>query len=198
MRVETITRKLFTFDELTERAKEKARDWYRSGLEFYDELVIDDVKEALEKIGFDSVEIGFSGFCSQGDGAHFTGNYLYKKGALAVVKKEYPQWGELHSLAKELQALERKHFYSIRFSIEHSGRYSHENCTIFDFEDIRNNHRYTNPDFLEQPFKDCCRSFMRDIYSLLENDYNYQNSDSAVDEIILSNGYEFSESGDII
>lgn len=35
MRTETITRKLYTFDELSETAKEKARDWYRDGSEYF-------------------------------------------------------------------------------------------------------------------------------------------------------------------
>ena len=34
MRTETITRKIYQYDELTDKAKERARDWYRDGLDY--------------------------------------------------------------------------------------------------------------------------------------------------------------------
>jgi hypothetical protein len=107
-------------------------DWFESS--------IDHFVEALEFIGFNDVRVRFSGFWSQGDGAHFTGSYSYKKGALAAVKKEYPNYTALHNLAQELQSLQSRHFYSIEFTIKHKGRYSHELSTIFDFEDTRHNY----------------------------------------------------------
>lgn len=47
MRTETKTREVYTFDELTDRAKETARDWWRdremrSGDNFFAEAVIED------------------------------------------------------------------------------------------------------------------------------------------------------------
>lgn len=66
-----------TFDQLEDRAKEKARSWYREGA-FDDEwweFIFDDWKEWLAKAGFgDDPEINFTGFWSQGDGASFTCN----------------------------------------------------------------------------------------------------------------------------
>ncbi len=136
--------------------------------DFWFESSIDSFVEALEFIGFSGVKVGFSGFWSQGDGAHFTGSYSYKKGALAAVKKEYPNYTALHSLAESLQKLQAKHFYSIEFTIKHNGRYSHELSTIFDFEDTRHNYGWVSETFDENPWKDACRGFMQDIYSSLE------------------------------
>lgn len=171
-----------TFYSFTELSEDQKRAYIEANSEKFSphddwfESTIENTEEALKLIGFYNVGIAFSGFSSQGDGAQFTGKYRYKKGALAKVKKEYPEWDDLHRLVKELQELERKYFYSIRFTISHSGHYSHENCTSFDFEDIRNNHGDTNPDFEEQPFKNCCRSFMQDIYQWLKKEYEYLSS----------------------
>jgi hypothetical protein len=68
-----------TYDQLEDRAKEKARDWFRQGCcedSLWSEFTLDDWKETLTEMGFgydkDSVDISFSGFWSQGDGASFT------------------------------------------------------------------------------------------------------------------------------
>jgi hypothetical protein len=66
------------YDDLSDRAKEKAREWYTSNGIDYDwwEDVCDTWKSRLNEMGFGSgpeyVNIGFSGFSSQGDGASFT------------------------------------------------------------------------------------------------------------------------------
>lgn len=91
MREETV--KVYQFDELSERAKEKAREWYRNASAddtFWHENVIDDAADALKKCGFDTYQrraklmdgttklkpaIYFSGFWSQGDGACFEGTW---------------------------------------------------------------------------------------------------------------------------
>jgi len=65
----------FTFAQLDNRAKEAARTWYREGNfdnNIWSETTLEEWKEALEQMGFSDVEIDFSGFWSQGDGASFT------------------------------------------------------------------------------------------------------------------------------
>ena len=66
----------FQFDQLADDAKETARDWYREGgfdYEWWDSIE-DEWKVEIEEMGFQNVDIAFSGFSSQGDGASFTGN----------------------------------------------------------------------------------------------------------------------------
>lgn len=70
---------VFTYDQLPDdQAKEKAVEWYGSDTsdDFWSEYTLDDWKEFLTDMGFgydtDHVEIGYSGFWSQGDGASFT------------------------------------------------------------------------------------------------------------------------------
>lgn len=75
----TITKTVYTFAELIEKfgengkPTEKAREWLQQGATDHNwwDGVYDNWTEALRSIGFDDVEISFSGFWSQGDGASF-------------------------------------------------------------------------------------------------------------------------------
>lgn len=69
----------FTFDQLDDAAKEKAREWLRDANEqdpdtYWSEPIIDEWKTELEEMGFLDPEISWMGFWSQGDGASFTCN----------------------------------------------------------------------------------------------------------------------------
>jgi hypothetical protein len=68
-----VTKTVYRFDELSDEAKEKAREWYREGNLDHDwwDGVYDMWTKALNQIGFSDVRIYFSGFSSQGDGACF-------------------------------------------------------------------------------------------------------------------------------
>lgn len=90
----TIEKEVFTFEELTEDAKEKAREWWRNcenENSSFAEYVIDDCKEIASLFGLEIDKIYYSGFYSQGDGACFEGKYGYKKGALKAVQN-YSQY----------------------------------------------------------------------------------------------------------
>lgn len=192
---------LYSFSELSDKVKEQVINSIRYSESYLDwewyDCSIDDFTTILESIGFNNVKIGFRGFWSQGDGAHFTGSYQYKAGALAKVKKEYPEYEALHRFAKELQELESKDFYAIQFKISHSGHYQHENCTSFDFEDVRNNYGYTNKGFNERGYTEACRSFMQEIYASLEKEYNWLNEDDQIIDFIISNEFLYNEDGSI-
>ncbi len=99
---------LYTFDELSESAKEKARAWYREASnhdEWWDSVYEDALRMAeiigIEidyrhhpgrngRSGWSEPKIGFSGFWSQGDGASWEGRYRYAKGALKKLQEEAP------------------------------------------------------------------------------------------------------------
>lgn len=164
--------------------------------DFWYENTCESVKEALEKIGFYNVVTSFSGFWSQGDGAQFTGNYSYEKGALAVIKKEYPQWVTLHTLAETLQELEKLDFYSITFNITGHGNYSHDMATSFEFEDSRRAYSWVSDTFesdREGLYIDACRDFMREFYSDLEKEYNTLISEENILDDIDNRVYDYIE-----
>ena len=73
-----IEKTIYQFDELTDAAKEKAREWFRGiADEWGDECIIDDAKRIGAMIGFDVDKIYWRGFSSQGDGACWTGSVTY-------------------------------------------------------------------------------------------------------------------------
>jgi hypothetical protein len=65
----------YKFEELNERAKQKVRDWYCESAMHHEwwDSVYETAKQDGEAKGFDIEDIRFSGFWSQGDGAHWTG-----------------------------------------------------------------------------------------------------------------------------
>lgn len=206
-----VSKTIYQFDELSDRAKERARDWFRQHV-FSDsndwEHVYSDAEEMGKIIG---IEIGqrsfetrgggtgyepkiyFSGFSSQGDGACFDGGYRYKKGALKAIKQAAPNDTELHRIAKALQEHQSRHFYQLVAKCKHSGHYYHSGCMDVEVHHYEDRYRDLGPT------EGCVIQLMRDfadwIYKQLNNEYDYQNSDEQVDESIRANEYEFDEDG---
>lgn len=73
---ETITQTItvYKFSELSEKAKDRARQWYTETLDYdWWDSVYEGAKMDGEERGFIIEDIRFSGFWSQGDGASWTG-----------------------------------------------------------------------------------------------------------------------------
>lgn len=198
-----IITKLYKFDELSDEAKETAREWFREGGLDYDwwDSVYEDVKAIAPLLGIEIKQkdnapmnipaIYFSGFSSQGDGACLEGSYRYAKDAPHKIKGYAPKDSELLRIAKELQAIQKAHGYRLTASLSHSGRYYHKysvTIDIMDGEDSANEQT-------ENAIKELLRDFMEWIYRQLEQSYEYLNSDEAVDETIQANEYEFTIDG---
>lgn len=191
-----ITTKVYTFDELSDDAKEKAREWFRQDV-FTDsndwEFVYEDAKEIASMFGLDIQKIYFTGFASQGDGACFEGEYSFRPGGLKAVKDHAPQDIELHSIVEALQDIQRRNFYQLTATTTHSGHYYHSGYMTVDIE------RKDGKDWSDgarDEIKDQLRNFADWIYYQLEAEYDYQMSDEAVDENIRINEYEFTEKGE--
>ena len=207
----TMETEVFTFAELDDSAKEKARDWYREGALQYDwwDSVYDDAAEIADKLGIELKQksvplmnggtvqqpcIWFSGFCSQGDGACFEGDYRYRKGSVKDVMEHAPKDEGLHKIAKGLQDIQRRYFYGITVKVTHSGRYCHSRSVDFD---VNLNERDYSIDTKDDHEAVCelLRDFMDWIYQSLETEYDYLMSDESVDEMIECTEYEFTEDG---
>jgi len=191
----TIEKTLFTFDELSQDAKETACQEV-----LWDEWSADIVStctSVLETLGFyNSTKKGlyvyFTGFSSQGDGACFEGNVSYEKGCLKKIKEEYPQWTELHSVVERYVAVQKRAFYGIKGRITQSGMYYHEHSMDFLLEDQHGN--YLN-DELEKEFTEVCRDLARLFYKSIEEDYEYQLSEECAKDTAEANDYKFTEDG---
>ena len=194
MKTETIT--IYNFNELSPEAKQKALDdnryWNVDGLDWWDG-VYGNVKDAAKMLGIEIDDIYYSGFYSQGDGAKFTGRYSYQAGAIKAIKKEFPQWAELHQIAQDLQEIQCPYFYMLEAHVSSSGNYCHEYATAIEVFDTESRYRDIND--AEQSLQDTLRDFMRLIYSSLEAEHDYLMSDESIAESLEVNGVEFLEDG---
>lgn len=207
----TIEIKVYTFDELSDAAKEKAREWFRQFVFQYPsdwDAVFNYAEEVGRILGIEidqrrwtnqhghsgsEPKIYFSGFWKQGDGASFEGRYRYAKGASQAIRSYAPQDSKLHRIADTLQRIQKPYFYRLTASISQSGRYSHSHTMSVNVCHPEDNERSIAD--AEEVITDCMRDFADWIYCQLENEYEYQSSNQAVDESIRSNEYEFTEEG---
>lgn len=214
---------VYKFDELSDSAKDKAREWYRDGAlddEWWDSSY-DRFEDVAKYLGIDLCQkpvklmngttrydpsIWFSGFSSQGAGACFDGTWRASDVKAEELKADFTEDKELHRLADGFAEL-AKEYPDATFSVKHTGRYLHSHSTSFDVslndpkeEDLE----YDSPEWKkaqeqwtadEETLIELARDFMDWIYKSLEQEYDYLNSDEQLDESILANEYEFTEDG---
>lgn len=191
---------LFKFNELSDDSKEKARDAYRAdglGYEWWDG-VFENIKSCATFIGINIDDIFFSGFWSQGDGALFVGSYSYKKGW----KKELQRCiggddlKSLMNIGSTLQEIQKNYAYSLSATCQQSGRYSHSGCMdVTVYTDKLHKKECFND--AEESLRDELRNFADWAYRCIEREYDYLNSDGVIDELLITYGCEFKESGEL-
>jgi hypothetical protein len=208
----------YKFDELSDKAKEKARDWYRGHIETGDyDAVIEDAVTIAGILGIDlaprnqrciltgpnprewvdnSPSIFWSGFSSQGDGASFDGRYSYAKGCARAIRRHAPLDTELHRIADELRDLQRPNMYRLTATSKVSGHYSHSGCMNVAVDD--GEFRQTGWLEIEEKLTRLMRDFADWIYRQLDKENTWLYSDEHVDESIECNDYEFTSEGEIV
>lgn len=201
--MKTITTVVYDYDELDEAAKEEARNWYRETALYNGWWggVYEDAKAVGELLGMDIKDIGFSGFSSQGDGAHFVGSWSHTQDNTTAIASRNDL--ELERIANGLRALPS----NMSASVKHRGHYQHSGCTSiecsFDCDPIENmevdsqewNKRNA---VLVAAFDECVtllRSYMDWIYKQLETEHDYQLADDTVADNIRANEYTFTAIG---
>ena len=202
---------VYTIDELSDGAREAARAWYRhQGLhdEWYD-FVCEDFETICQIIGVtlrtspvrlygggtrDKPHIFFRLSSSQGDGASFEGLLGHARGVTKAIRAHAPKDTELHRIADELQAIQRRNFYQVRASISQKGRYCHEYSMAFEIE--RDSPTWQPmTDGAEETVIEALRDLARWLYRQIRSEYEYQTSDEAVDEIVEANQWTFKADG---
>jgi hypothetical protein len=206
----TKTIQLFKFDELSDIAKERARQWFRECLDSSDfENVISDAVECARILGvtFDEREyktvgghtrhepaIWWSGFSSQGDGASFDGSYRYARDSVRQIKKHAPQDTTLHAIAQALARVQKRNFYKLCATCKHSGGpYMHSGWMSVDT--FRTDDRDSAREEDGNAVREALRHFADWIYKQLREEDQYLNSDEHVDESIEGNEYTFTADG---
>ena len=213
----TVESTVYQYDELSERAKERARDWYRQGDDFSDfagQSVVEDCARLLAIIGIDchtkpvklmngatrmDPQVYYSGFYHQGSGASFVGSYAYRKGAVKALEAEAPSKAddkahegnnEINRIARDLAAIQKRYFYRVQANIRDTSR------SFFLSVEVETN----EGNALETSDEESVIQLMRDcahwIYRQLELEHEYTTSDEVVADSIRANEYEFTEEGD--
>lgn len=193
-----IETKVYQFEELSSKAKDVAINAAREFLEFsdYAGYTIEDAKTIAALMGWD-IEVHYSGFYSQGDGACFVGAMHYKNNCLEAVQAYAPTDTVLHNIAKRWQELQQSNEFALSATVKHSGRYFHEYCTEFDCFDSRTEDGYVESTTTENKIKEVAREFMRWIYKQLQDEFEFQTSDSNIAETLNNLDCEFTEDGKI-
>ena len=213
-RLRVVEKTVFTFEELSERAKESAREWWRQSAreDFDGDCVIEDARQIADILGVDLKTRGvrlmgggtrqkpciwWSGFSSQGDGACFEGRYAYKAGSCKAIRAYAPQDKTLHAIADSLAAAQKPFFYRLEARATHSGPYYyHEYCMAVEVSDTRTGDCGRDLEDAETAITEALRDFARWIYRQLEADYDYYMSPEHIDDCLEANRYEFTEDGD--
>ena len=206
--VETV---VHAIEELTETAKESARAWYRGTClehEWYD-AVFEDFEAICRILGItlrtspvrlfgggtrENPHIFFRCSWSQGDGASFEGAFSHARGSARAIRAHAPKDDELHRIADELQAAQRRNFFQLHTSIRTRGNHCHEHSMEIEVE--RDSPTWQPPtDGAEDTVIEALRDLARWLYRQLEREYDYLTSNAAVDESIAVNGFTFTAEG---
>ena len=179
-----ITVKAYKFDELSEAAQERALNAFRcSNVEFnWYEDTFGTIRAAGKLLGLEIDDIHFDTdlYCI------FDAHYRYVRGASAAVCKEFSWADDLHKVAKDLQALQKRHFYSLSCAVTKGRSMNYYRCFRF------------GEDYECEDLGDIIDDFAHWARVLLRDEYEYLTSDEAVKEIIIINEYEFTEDGKLV
>ena len=170
---------VFKYAELSDSAKQKARDWYIEGMnyEWWDsvyEMAIEDGKEK----GFYIDKINFSGFWSQGDGASWSGfvdvrQWLEENCADSIGVSAWCQLIQEDSVTKNIQVT------------ANNAHYCHE--STMSFVDVEDNCEFTDDEAMQLPsiFKGMS---IATVFDLIVNDPTcpYKNVDDITTAIAIS------------
>ncbi len=207
---QVIETQVFEFDELSDAAKERARQWFRELADSSDlDHVVTDAEAiaALLGIEFHTSPVKLYGggmrrdacvcwalaYC-QGDGASYDSNYEYRKGCARAIRRYAPQDSKLHAIADSLVALQKRHGYRLKATTKTG---SDSNSQSMRVEMCETESFMPLPQFeaAESELRDILRRFADWIYWQLRTENDYQNSDETVSENIRANEYTFTANG---
>ena len=203
----TIT--LYTYEELSEKAKERARQWWLECRDASDyDSVIQDFAEIVKLMGFDLMthtvrtyggterqepNIWWSLAYVQGDFAGFEARYRFNKGGLAALKSYAPKDETLHAIAESLQEMQKRNFWQISAVIRFSDRRGYEIAEVLkDGCYMYGSDAETDA---ESVIREACKDLSRWLYSKLREEDEYLSSEEAVADAMEANEYTFREDG---
>lgn len=207
MRTHTVT--TYRYEELSPKAQERARDWYRDSeneSNDWSEFVINDAVEIGGMLGieFDHHPVPLHGGGTrqdpkiwwalhvQGAGACFEGRYSYAKGGAKHVREHAPGDPELHQIADALQELQRKNGYKLTATVK-AGRETYWGATTIDV--YKGDEELSTGDATAQGMIEALHEFMRWIYVALDREWDSRQADDYVADQLKDGDHEFTKEG---
>ena len=220
-----IEKTVYSFQELLDgkntRATENARQWLSESITSHDwwDIVYEDYTAALKQIGIHDLDIQFSGFWSQGDGASFTCKFdvealidfmtakINPSTAVHSRKDGSDEWrswivnkvGVVYN--KEWKKL-KKWTDDLSLRVVRTGHhYVHENTCDVEGEVYYNSEM---PERLQELWSDFVKEvesmrykLCKAIYNSLEETYEAETSDESLADFAAANEYKFDADGRI-
>ena len=177
MRTETIIRTIYTFEELTPEAQDKALDNCRdtNTYDFWYEADYEDAEQAGLKITSFGLDRN----------RHAKGHFIDSAQECArLIMENHGEHCSTHATAKDFLSSWADAVKEHSDGIQTDRVCEEKEC---DFDEVA--------DDLENDF---LQSILEDYAIILQNNYEYQYSDEAVKETIEANAYEFTEDGERI
>ena len=191
---------VFTFAELSDNAKEHAREWFRQGIQFdADDTIECTILDAAKLLGItiDRPRGARTGYAIDWDtnpvGAAFVGSWHASDVRPGAIQKEFPKAFTLHAIARDLESVAAE-FPDAYANLE-AGRGCFQRVEAYaadDSDDLDD-----CADAAEQAIVDALQSFAHWIGSTIAAEVDYQFSDECVDDSIRANEYEFTADGKV-
>ena len=187
---------VFTFAELSDDAKECAREWYRQGIEFDTIDIIEcTILDAAKLLGItiDRRRTGYEvDWGTNPIGAAFVGSWRAADVKPGAIQKEWPKESTLHVIARDLEAVAAE--FPDAYANCDTGRGCFQRVEAYaevgdDPDDCS--------DDVEQLITDALTSFAHWMSCTIAAEYDYQFSDECVDDSIRANEYEFTADGEV-
>jgi hypothetical protein len=215
----TIEVEVFKYDELSDSAKQKAREWYLEGMDYeWWEGVYEMAKEDGKEKGFYIDKIFFSGFCSQGDGASWTGQVdvrqwleencsdsiglsawcqLIQEGVVSkFVKVDANNAHYCHESTMQFSDIEDDGFMEDAFPLVLPSIFQGMSiANLFDIIATDTACPYKGVDEITQAITESGKDYARDIYQRLREEYEYLCSDEMMLDHFDCNDYHFTNEG---
>jgi hypothetical protein len=217
----------FSYQELDQRAKYKALQWFSESLDHeWWEHIYEHAKAGGPERGFEIEDIRFSGFWSQGDGASWTGSVNIKEFLDYHLKEDNPDFGRyfvLQALIAENQDwvalrtnVNRRGFHYVHDNMMYLESISYSNLECLDADDeerlqeegplqranIYQLYKGADIDHLIDDLETWilveAQAYARQIYDDLESEHEHLTSEESLIEAAESNGWMFDEDGSLI
>lgn len=183
--MKTIETKVYEFDELSDKAKETARDWLRECQQFDEwwESTYDDARNVHLKItSFDLSRHEIEGQFMQS--AETT--------AKAIVSGDYEHGKDCETFKTATKFLtDLAAFHEKRIPYETAI----ENNEVYTMKEWDELEKGCSDDDLKELEGEFLKSILEDYRIILQAEYDYMNSDEQIDESIRANEYTFTEGG---